>query len=173
MRKVIVFVFAFAEVLLGACDKINNTIHQWSGQPPNRKPGLWRLTLTRSYLPQPAVFLDCLDRQTDAQHPIFVRERPLGCERWSFTQQSNGSFVGDAICKGSRSGFTVSGDFGSRLIVDDWRVLDRGEQQWRAGTVLKRHSEWVYIGDCPTSIPPSQEQRPDRAVVPIGADVLR
>jgi hypothetical protein len=71
-----------------------------------------------------------------------------------------------------RCGFTISGDYRSRLTVDDWQLLDRNEGQWRAGTVFSRHSEWVYKGACPKSVPAGQEQRPDGDVVPIGAEVL-
>ena len=163
--------FALAATSLAACDKIENAIHQWRGQPPSRKPGLWQLTLTRSYLPPPAVFLACFDRRSDVLHPPFVWN-PAECDRWSGGRRPDGSYVGEARCRGKRFGLTVSGDFATKFTVDDWRVLNRDEGQMRAGTILKRHSEWVYKGGCPSRIPPGQEQRPDGEVVPIGAEVL-
>lgn len=170
MRTVVLFVLAAAS--LAACDRIENTIHQLRGELPSRKPGLWQVTVSRSYLTQPVVFRSCFDRHSDTQSPLFIRNKPPVCDHWSMVRRPDGSYVGDARCRGASAGLVISGDFASRFTVDDWRRLDRDEMQWRAGTVLKRHSVWVYKGACPTSIPPGQELRPDGKVVPIGAEVL-
>jgi len=172
IRKLVLIVFEFAAASLAACDRIENAIHQWPGEPPNRRPGLWRLTVIRTRFPRPVVFLECIDRRSDADYPLFFRNKPPGCDRWSLVRRLDGFLVGDSVCSGVRSGFAISGDFESKLTIDDWRVLDRNDGQWRAGTILKRHSEWVYKGACPKSIPAGHEQRPDGDVVPIGTEVL-
>ncbi len=172
MRTVLLVVFAGISLI--ACDRIENTIRAFRGEPPSRKAGLWQLTLTRSYFPQPVVFLECFDKLSDAQHPLFVqdRDRPGECDRWTTVRRPDGFHVGGVRCRPGRSGFAVSGESGSSFTMDDWRVLSRAEGQLPAGTLLTRHSVWVYKGACPKSIRPGQEQTPDGSVFPIGAEVL-
>jgi hypothetical protein len=163
---------ALAAMTLVACNRIENTIHQWRGEPPARKPGLWRLTVTRSYLAGSGWALFCYDRETDRREPLFIWNR-AACERWSMVRRADGSYQGESRCRGARSGMVLAGDFASRFTVDTWVVLDRDAPPLlRAGDVARKHAEWVYQGACPHNIPPGQVQGSDGEVSEIGAEVL-
>ncbi len=163
---------ALATVALCACDVGGRFNPGSRGEIAHRKPGLWQLTLARTYLPRSTVFLDCVDRRSDSQWPLVAKVRPPDCEKWPAAAQSGGVYVGSASCRGSKWGFTISGNSGTSYTIDDWRILQHEEGRWPAGTTLKRHAVWLYKGDCPSNIPPGQEQRPDGDIEPIGAEVV-
>jgi hypothetical protein len=137
---------------------------------PQRKPGLWKQTMSMEGLPFSQTVTLCLDAQSDKQVAWWAQQGARsGCAKNDVAQQADGSWKFSSVCELAggvkmQSEGTASGDFSSKYRLTATTTTSGAKnEQFNGSHTVNIDAEWT--GPCPAGMKGGDMQLPNGQIV--------